>query len=100
MAKVPYANAVGSLVYAMMCTRPDISQTVSVVSRYMHNPSKAHWQDVRWILRYLQNTLDVGLTFEQDESLAKNQVFHARTKHIDVRYHFVREILDEGEIVL
>ena len=32
--------------------------------------------------------------------LAKNQVFHARTKHIDVRYHFVREILEEGEILL
>jgi len=32
--------------------------------------------------------------------LAKNQVFHARTKHIDVRYHFVREILEEEEIVL
>ena len=32
--------------------------------------------------------------------LAKNQVFHARAKHIDVRYHFVREILEEEEIVL
>ena len=32
--------------------------------------------------------------------LAKNQVFHARTKHIDVRYHFVREILEEEEILL
>ena len=32
--------------------------------------------------------------------LAKNQVLHARTKHIDVRYHFVREILEEGEILL
>ena len=32
--------------------------------------------------------------------LAKNQVYHARTKHIDIRFHFVREILDEGDIVL
>ena len=38
MAKVPYANAVESLMYAMVCTRPDISQAVSVVSRYMHDP--------------------------------------------------------------
>ncbi|KAI3461498.1 hypothetical protein Pfo_018161, partial [Paulownia fortunei] len=43
MAKVPYANAVGSLMYAMMCTRPDISQAVGVVSRYMHDPGKGHW---------------------------------------------------------
>jgi len=37
----------------------------------MHDPSKGHWQAVRWILRYLQNTLDVGLAFEQDESLGQ-----------------------------
>ena len=32
--------------------------------------------------------------------LAKNQVYHARTKHIDVRYHFVREILEEGGVII
>ena len=42
MAQVPYASAVGSLMYAMVCTRPDISQAVSMVSRYMHNPGKGH----------------------------------------------------------
>ena len=42
MARVPYASAVGSLMYAMVCTRPDISQAVSMVSRYMHNPGKNH----------------------------------------------------------
>ncbi|KAG9453307.1 hypothetical protein H6P81_006211 [Aristolochia fimbriata] len=69
MATVPYANAVGSLMYAMVCTRPDISQAVSVVSRFMHDPGKGHWQAVKWILRCLQNTVDVGLAFERDESL-------------------------------
>jgi len=69
MAKVPYANAVGSLMYAMVCMRSGISQAVSVISRYMHDPGKGHWQAVRWIIRYLQNTLDVGLAFEQNESL-------------------------------
>ena len=49
----------------------DISQAVSVVSRYMHDPGKGHWQAVRWILWYLQNALDVGLAFEQDESLGQ-----------------------------
>ena len=71
MAKVPYANAVGSLMYTMVCTRPDISHVVSIVSRYMHDPGKSHWQAVKWIMRYLQNTVNVGLTFEQDKSLGK-----------------------------
>ncbi|KAG8480151.1 hypothetical protein CXB51_024883 [Gossypium anomalum] len=71
MAKVPYANAVGSLMYAMVCMRPDISQAVGVVSRYMHDPRKGHWQAVKWILRYLRKTIDVGLVFEQDEAIGQ-----------------------------
>ena len=47
MSKVPYASAVGSLMYAMVCTRPDISQVVGVVSRYMHDPGKEHWQAIK-----------------------------------------------------
>jgi hypothetical protein len=52
MSKVPYASAVGSLMYAMVCTRPDIAHAVGVVSRYMNNPGKEHWMAVKWILRY------------------------------------------------
>ena len=40
MSKVPYASAVGSLMYAMVCTRSDIAHAVGVVSRYMNNPGK------------------------------------------------------------
>ena len=50
VARVPYPSVVGSLMYAMVCTRPDISQTVSIVSRYMHNPGKNQWLAVKWIL--------------------------------------------------
>ena len=192
MAQVPYQSAVGSLMYAMVCTRPDISQAVSIVSRYMHDPGKGHWQAVKWILQYILGTVDAGLVFQQDNSigqhvvgyvdfdyvgdldkrrsttgyvvtlgrglvswrstlqstvalstteaeymavteaikeaiwlqgllddigifqehmdvycdsqsaicLAKDQVHHSCTKHIDVRYHFVREIVDEGDILL
>ena len=50
MSHVPYSSAVGSIMYAMVCTRPDISHAISVVSRYMANPSKEHWQAVKWIL--------------------------------------------------
>lgn len=54
--------------YAMVCTRPNISHAVSMVSFYMHNPGKEHWQAVRWILRYLQGTVDVGLKFERNKT--------------------------------
>jgi len=42
MSHVPYANAIGSLMYAMICTRPNLAYAVSMVSRYMHNPDKKH----------------------------------------------------------
>ncbi|PNX69499.1 retrovirus-related Pol polyprotein from transposon TNT 1-94 [Trifolium pratense] len=189
MEHVPYASAVGSLMYAMVCTRSDISQAVSVVSRFMANPGKTHWEAVKWILRYLKGTIDTCLCFGGDAChingfvdsdyagdldrrrsttgyvfqihgvpvswrsmlqstvalstteaeymavaegvkealwlrgllddlgmkqecvklscdsqsalhLAKNQVHHARTKHIDVRYHFVRDVVEEGNISL
>ena len=47
-----------------------------------------------------QKQLEVYSDSQSAIHLAKNQVFHARTKHIDVRYHFVREILEEEEIVI
>ncbi|KAH9656609.1 hypothetical protein KPL70_022746 [Citrus sinensis] len=137
MAHVPYASAVGSLMYAMVCTRLDISQAVSMVSRYMHNPGKNHWLAVKWILRYLYGTFDVGLLFKKDCEymaaieavkeaiwlkgllgdlgviqeniavfcdnqsaifLAKNQTY--QTKHIDVKFHYVREIIESGVVLL
>ena len=42
MARIPYASVVGSLMYAMVCTRPDLAQAVGVVSRFMSNPRKEH----------------------------------------------------------
>jgi len=47
MSHVPYASAVGSLMYAIVYTKPDLSQAVSVVSRYMHDSGKGHWEAVR-----------------------------------------------------
>ena len=42
MKHIPYASAVGSLMYAMLCTRPDICYAVGIVSRYQSNPGRAH----------------------------------------------------------
>ena len=66
MTRVPYASAIGSLMYAMVCTKSDLSQAVSMISRYMHDPGKGHWEAVKWVLRYIKGTIDVELVFEKD----------------------------------
>jgi len=66
MTRVPYASTVGSLMYAIVCTRPDLSQVISMVSRYMHDPGRGHWEAVKWILRYIKGTIDIGLVFKKD----------------------------------
>jgi hypothetical protein len=63
MSRVPYSSAIGSLMYAMVCTRPDIAYAVGVVSRYMKNPGKENWEAVKWILRYLKGTANHALCF-------------------------------------
>ena len=63
MALVPYASAVGRLMYVVVCTRPDIAHAVGVVSRYMANPGKEHWEAVKWLLRYLRGTSSTSLCF-------------------------------------
>ena len=189
MSRVPYSSAVGSLMYAMVCSRPDLAYAVSVVSRYMANPGKEHWKAVQWILRYLCGSTDVCLQFGKSRDgvvgyvdsdyagdldkrrslsgyifcvggcaiswkamlqatvalstteaeymaiteackeaiwmkglfgelsedlqistifcdsqsaifLTKDQMFHERTKHIDVRYHFVRDVIARGDVVV
>lgn len=176
--------------YSMVCTRPDLAHSVSVVSRYMARAGREHWSGVKWILRYLKGSKQFGLLYdgrkENDKvvmgfvdsdfagdldnrrsltgyvfqvygctvswkaslqpvvalstteaeyialteavkealwikglldelgvktqaatvycdsqsaiHLSKNQMFHERTKHIDVKLHFVRDILSKGSV--
>ena len=67
IAKVPYASAIGSLIYAMLCTRPDIAYAVSVTSRFKSNPGLEHWVAVKAILKYLRRTKDLVLTYERGD---------------------------------
>ena len=62
MSKVLYASAIGSLMYAMVCTRLDIAHAVGV-SRFMSRPEKQHLEAVKWILRYLKGSSDTCLCF-------------------------------------
>ena len=52
MSKVPYASAIGSIMYAMISTRPDVSYALSVTSRYQSDPGESHWTAVKNILKY------------------------------------------------
>ena len=63
MSRVPYASAVGSLMYTMVCTRPDIAHAVGVLSRFMSKPGKEHWTAVKRVFRYLRGTSDYGLCY-------------------------------------
>jgi len=68
MTRVSYASAVGSLIYVMVCKRLDLSQAVSMISRYMHDRGRGYWEAVKWFLRYIKDTIDVGLVFEKDST--------------------------------
>ena len=189
MRNVPYHQAVGSLMYATLGTRPDICFAVQTVSRFNSKPGLAHWDAVKRIFRYLKGTKDLwlgyggvakelagyadadgsmaedrkaisgyafmvnggavswsakrqqiislstteseyiaatyaakealwlrqlilqlfGITldattlFSDNQSaiaLTKEHQYHARTKHIDVRFHFIRWIVEEGKVRL
>jgi hypothetical protein len=51
------------LMYAMFCSRPDLSYAMSLVSRYMTNPGKEYWNAVKWIFGYSRGTSDACLQF-------------------------------------
>jgi hypothetical protein len=69
MSSVPYASAIGSIMYAMICTRPDVSYALSVTSRYQSDPGKDHWTAVKNILKYLRRTKDMFLVYGGDKEL-------------------------------
>jgi hypothetical protein len=189
MRNVPYHEAVGSLMYASLGTRPDITYAVQAVSRFSTKPGIAHWEAVKRIFRYLKGTKDLWLSyggvgkeligyadadgsmsedrhalsgyaflinggavswstkrqeiislstteseyvaatyaakealwlrslisqlfdttlepttlFSDNQSaiaLTKDHQFHARTKHIDIRFHFIRWIVENGSLRL
>ena len=64
MQRIPYANIITSVMYAMISTRPDIAQAVSVTSRFMSNHGKEHWSALKWLLRYLKGAAKCEILFK------------------------------------
>jgi hypothetical protein len=189
MKSIPYREAVGSLMYAAMGTRPDIAFATSTVAQFCENPGWVHWEAVKRIYKYLLGTKKLELTYGGEQrglvgyvdadgasqehrraisgyvfmidggaiswsskkqelvtlstteaeyvaqthaakeaiwfrqlltqlfdsidtpttlfsdsksaiALAEDGHYHARTKHIDIRYHFIRYVIDAGTIKL
>ena len=67
MSTVSYAEAIGNLMYAMLCTRPDICFAIGMVSRYQSNPRPVHWATVKRIFRYLRGTTNFALCFHRGD---------------------------------
>ena len=69
MKAIPYASVVASLMYAQICTRPNISFAVGMLGRYQSNPGLDHWKAANKVLRYLQGTKEYMLTYRRSEYL-------------------------------
>nr|GEX66378.1 hypothetical protein [Tanacetum cinerariifolium] len=77
MSRVSYASAIGSIMYAMTYTRPDVSFALSMVSRHQQNPVECHWTTVKNILTYLINTKDRFLVYGREKELRVTGYCHA-----------------------
>ncbi|KAJ9541430.1 hypothetical protein OSB04_027936 [Centaurea solstitialis] len=86
MKSVPYASAIGSIMYAMLCTRPDVAYSVSVTSRYQQNPGEPYWVAVKNILKYLRRTKDMFLVFGGSEDEISVKGYSDANSTIEAEY--------------
>jgi hypothetical protein len=188
MKGVPYSEAIGSVLWPTVVSRPDTAYAIGILSQFMQNPGLVHWEALKRVISYLGSTKDLWLTFGGNKqtllegycdadwasqegrhsisgfsfhygvgavswsskkqsivalssteaeyiaqthaakeaiwlrafvkefrggnskpltmsadnqsaiALAKDNKFHSRTKHIDLRYHFIREAVEEGKV--
>ena len=69
MKAIPYSSVVGSLMYAQVCTHLDIAFVFGVLGRYLSDHSQSHWKAAKKVLRYLQGTKDLMLTYRRIDTL-------------------------------
>jgi hypothetical protein len=69
MKSIPYAHVVGSLMYAQVCTRPGIVFVTGLLGRFQTNPESKHWETIKKVLRYLQGTKNIMLTYRKSNEL-------------------------------
>ena len=69
MKEIPYSSVVGNLMYAQVCTHPNIAFVVAVLGRYLSDRGQSHWKVAKKVLRYLQGTKDLMLTYRCTDTL-------------------------------
>ncbi|XP_071723809.1 secreted RxLR effector protein 161-like [Rutidosis leptorrhynchoides] len=69
MENIPYSSAVGSIMYAQVCTRPDIAYILGIFCRYLSKPGLEYWKAVKRVLRYLKRTKEYMLTYRRSDIL-------------------------------
>lgn len=72
---VSYQSVVGSLMWLMLCTRPDLAYVVGVIGRFSANPKKCHWDIAKRVLRYVKSTKDLHLVFDGSD-VSMDMAFH------------------------
>lgn len=60
---VPYAQAVGYVMYVMVCMKPNLAYVVSMFRRSMMKPKVVHWKAMKWLFRYIKGAINVGLVY-------------------------------------
>ena len=69
MKVISYASAIGSIMYDLLCIRPDVCLAISLARRYQSNSGVDHWTAIKNILKYLKRTKDIFLVYGGDEEL-------------------------------
>ena len=66
-SRIPYALAIGSIMYAMLCTRPDVAYVISLTSRYQADLDESQWAVMKTILKYLKRTKEMFLVYGRED---------------------------------
>jgi hypothetical protein len=101
MSVIHYASAIGSIIYTMLCTHPDVSYALSVTSRYQSNYGESHYTILKNILKYLKRSKEAFLVSRGEEELAligyTDASFQADTNDSKSQSNFVF-CLNEGVV--
>lgn len=65
--EAPCKNLIGCLMYAMLCTRPDLSIAINILSRYQSKNNKTLWQYLKRVLRYVKGSVDLKLVYSRGD---------------------------------